>query len=166
VIKYRVLYKRVAGRVYAQKLEDGVVVEMHELGLLLSSWRKMAQQFMRHPGEAERLAFEWVKRVSGGGDSSALGGEAKEAIWHKKYHQLTYWTSHNTTATVDCASLARAKKIVENSSVEQELKTTSSDLGEGIPWPKKVGSYEEVRKEAQSVADQSGLDVGVEYNKR
>lgn len=80
MIRYRVLYKRVAGCVYAQKLADDVVVETHELKLLISSWRKMAQQFMRHPGDAERLAFEWVKRVSGGGDSSAL--EGVEPHWY------------------------------------------------------------------------------------
>ena len=71
---------------------------------------------------------QYLIETQGGGDTVAVGkaamrqaGENKEAEWSKKFHQLTYWTSKNTSTSVNCDTFEKAKKIVEKSGVDQKL---------------------------------------------
>lgn len=51
------------------------------------------------------------------------GGETKTATFTKKHRQLTYWTDSSTSTSIHCESADAAKKIIEKSGVEQELKS-------------------------------------------
>lgn len=48
-------------------------------------------------------------------------GEQKTAKFSKKFKSLTYWTSKNTSTTVNCENLKKAKAIVKNSKIEQKI---------------------------------------------
>ena len=48
-------------------------------------------------------------------------GEEKKAIYYKRAKELKYWNSRNTEVFVQCDSLQKAKKIIENSKIEQKL---------------------------------------------
>jgi len=49
-------------------------------------------------------------------------GEDKEALFKKKFKELEYWDSRNTTTSVQCDNLKRAKAIIKNSGIEQTIK--------------------------------------------
>ena len=48
--------------------------------------------------------------------------QPKEAVWSKKFHQLTYFNSRNTEVSVNCETADKAQKIIDKSGVEQSLK--------------------------------------------
>ena len=48
-------------------------------------------------------------------------GERKTAKFSKKYETLTYWTDKNSTTSVDCKDIKKAKAIVKNSGVYQNI---------------------------------------------
>ncbi len=48
-------------------------------------------------------------------------GEEKTARFSKKFKQLEYWTSRNTSTTVNAENLKKAKAIVKNSGVPQKV---------------------------------------------
>ena len=48
-------------------------------------------------------------------------GETKVAKWSKKFHQLEYWDSRNTTTTVNCSTMQHAKAIIKKSGIEQKF---------------------------------------------
>ncbi len=52
----------------------------------------------------------------------AVSESERVAEWSKKFHQLTYWTSRNTTTSVNCETLQKAKAIIKNTGVKQTLK--------------------------------------------
>ena len=45
----------------------------------------------------------------------------KQAVYLVKYHQITYWTSHNTSTTKNCESKKQAQAIIIHSGISQEL---------------------------------------------
>jgi hypothetical protein len=53
--------------------------------------------------------------------SKVAGETPKKATFLKQHKQLVYFTSRNTSTTVNCETLEKAKKIVEKSGVKQEL---------------------------------------------
>ena len=53
---------------------------------------------------------------------SLTEGETKTATWSKKFKQLEYWTSRNTSGSVNAESKEQAKAIIKNSGIEQKLK--------------------------------------------
>jgi hypothetical protein len=52
-------------------------------------------------------------------------GEEKVARFSKKLKQLEYWTSRNTSTTVNCEDMKKAKAIVKNSGVTQKIVSES-----------------------------------------
>jgi len=48
-------------------------------------------------------------------------GEQKEAVWHKKFKQLTFWKDRQTKTTVNAETLKQVKSIIKKSGVEQSL---------------------------------------------
>jgi hypothetical protein len=48
-------------------------------------------------------------------------GETKVAKFSKKFKTLKYWTSKNTSTTVNCENMKKAKAIVKNSNVDQKI---------------------------------------------
>lgn len=45
----------------------------------------------------------------------------KVATFKKKFKELEYWTSKNTTTSVQCDNIKKAKVIIKNSKIEQKL---------------------------------------------
>jgi hypothetical protein len=49
-------------------------------------------------------------------------GQPREAVWSKKFKQLTFFDSRNTEKSVQADTVAIAKMIIRNSGVRQTLK--------------------------------------------
>lgn len=44
------------------------------------------------------------------------------AYYSNRYRTIEYWTSRNTTTVVNCDNVHKAKSLIKNSGVEQELR--------------------------------------------
>lgn len=71
---------------------------------------------------AKKVIPELVKDLQGMvEDTTIQEGEQKIAKFSKKFKQLEYWTSRNTSTTVNCENMKKAKAIVKNSGVDQKI---------------------------------------------
>ena len=70
---------------------------------------------------AKKWIDQEVRSKRGKVSKELTAGEDKKAEWSKRFEQLTYWTSGNTSTSVDCGSLSKAKKIINFADVDQEL---------------------------------------------
>jgi len=48
-------------------------------------------------------------------------GQEKEATFYKRFRELEYWDSRNTSTRVSCDSFSKAKAIIKKSGVKQKL---------------------------------------------
>lgn len=87
----------------------------------------------RHFSIGERIMREKIEAISreleNAGEiefacqvNKVLADQSREATFYKKFKELEYFTSRNTTTRVQCDSVKAAKKIIEKSGIEQQLK--------------------------------------------